>query len=241
MNRFPREFTDLLSDRAIAGIHAFARKNADIRREKLFWFPMVCSRTTAAAGVDLLERKMRPLLRPVKGPIPRSTITKMRSNYSEVLPKTLRNNAVSLNTKGREAYRIAERIGLVQMLRSDSLRQLLEKLCGFRLDSDPGCQVLCYGPGDYVGPHNDHHPEAENLRRGYVDFQMTLSTDGVAHQWLVFERKGYLQDMVEVGIASGMSISFLPFWHYTTPLMAKPRKSATAKRWLLLASFSRQN
>jgi hypothetical protein len=239
MNRFPFEFTDLLSDRALAGIRSFARKKSSIRREKLFWFPAICDRTTASASVDLLDRRIAKFLKPVRGPIPRSTITGMRRNYSEVLPKTVHNNSVDLNIKGRDAYRVAERIGLLQMLRSDSLRHLLETLCGFRLDDDPGCQVICYEPGDHVGPHNDHHPEAAHLRRGYVDFQMTLSTASVDHQWLVFERRGYLQNMVEVGIPSGMSVSFLPFWHYTTPLMAKPGRSATARRWLLLASFTR--
>jgi hypothetical protein len=238
MNRFPSEFTDLLSDRARAGVRAFARKKSDIRRDKLFWFPAVCERATATASVDLLERRIGRFLRPVRGPIPGSTITGMRRNYSELLPKTVRNSAVSLNTRGRDAYRVAERIGLLQMLRSDSLRELLEAICGFKLDDDPGCQVICYGPGDHVGPHNDHHPEAANLRAGYVDFQMTLSTDSVDHQWLVFERRGYLQEMIEVGVASGMSVSFLPFWHYTTPLTAKPGRSATARRWLLLASFT---
>jgi hypothetical protein len=29
----------------------------------------------------------------------------------------------------------------------------------------------------------------------------------------------------------------LPFWHYTTPLAAKPGAEATARRWVLLGTF----
>jgi hypothetical protein len=239
MHRFPSELIELLSRSAVARIRAFAENGADIKREKLFWFPMVCRRSTHRASLQLLEQKMKSVLRPVKGPIPRSAITTMRTNYSEMLPKTLRNSAVGLNSRGSKAYKIAEQIGILQMLRSDSLRHLLEDLCGFRLDDDPGCQILCYGPGDYVGPHNDHHPEADHLRRGYVDFQMTLCTDSVDQQWLVFEQNGYLENMIDVGISSGISISFLPFWHYTTPLLPRHGRVAAARRWLLIASFCR--
>jgi hypothetical protein len=162
----------------------------------------------------------------------------MELNYSETLPKTLSNRTVILNGRRSPAVRKAAEIGLLGLLRSDSLREFAEAVSGYRLDPDPGCQVICYEPGDYVGPHNDHHPEDPHLKPGYVDLHITLSNRFVDHQWLVFEDRGFLTQVVNVGVQSGVAVSYLPFWHYTTPLVAKKGREGQARRWLLLASFA---
>src|SRR3546814_6614131 len=58
-----------------------------------------------------------------------------------------------------------------------------------------GVQALCYGPGDYAGPHNDHHPEEPTARGGYVDCHISLASSAVDHQWLVYAERGHLSRM----------------------------------------------
>lgn len=161
----------------------------------------------------------------------------MKRNYSEALPKTLCNSTISLDGRRSKAFRVAKDIGLTEMLSSDSLRDFASKVSGVPLASGPGMQLIRYLEGDYVGPHNDHHPEYPNLRNGYVDLQITLCTKHVARQFLVYEQNGLLNAVHNVGITSGISISMLPFWHQVTPLEVKPGRGDDAKRWLLLASF----
>jgi len=38
-------------------------------------------------------------------------------------------------------------------------------------------------------------------------------------------------------VPSSVAVYRLPFWHYTTPLLAKRGREAEARRWLLLGSF----
>ncbi|MFN7134604.1 MAG: hypothetical protein ACK4N5_21170, partial [Myxococcales bacterium] len=110
-------------------------------------------------------------------------------------------------------------------------------LAGRALKRRWGVQALCYGPGDYVGPHNDHHPEDEEARGGYVDVHVSLPTDAVAHQWLVYARSGHFTEIVPVHEVGGVNAYRLPFWHYTTPLAAKRGREADARRWVLLGTF----
>lgn len=184
-----------------------------------------------------LEKRFAPLLRQVASPVDPETISGMTANYTEALPKSLRNSTVMLNNPRSAAHRAARECGLAEFLRSPSLQAFAERVSGFALERSPGMQVICYKPGDYVGPHNDHHPEEAHLRDGYVDVQVTLTNDDVDRQYLLYESSGFFNRSVNVGIASGVSVSLLPFWHQVTPLLAKPGREATARRWLLLVSF----
>ena len=125
------------------------------------------------------------------------------------------------------------RIGLVRMMRSASFRAFAEALAGRRLRTGWGLQVLRYGPGDYAGPHNDHHPENPAARRGYIDLHLSLCTPGVAHQWLVYSRAGHFSEIVPVAAPATVTAYRLPFWHYTTPLVG----TAQAARWVMLGTF----
>ena len=105
-----------------------------------------------------------------------------------------------------------------------------------RLASGWGLQVLRYGPGDYAGPHNDHHPQNKDARGGYIDLHLSLCSPGVAHQWLVYSRAGHFSEIVSVAKPASITAYRLPFWHYTTPLSPKQGR-ADAARWVLLGTF----
>lgn len=173
----------------------------------------------------------------VDRPVPPSTISSMRKNYSEQLPKTMSVMSSILDRPRSKAWRAAHRLGVIEVLESPLLRRVAETVTGLSLDDRPGMQILRYGPGDYAGPHNDHHPECAGLRDGFVDVHLSVST-GMAHQWLVYERDGHFSQTVSLASSPMLSVYLLPFWHYTTPLVAKPRAGEEARRWVLLASYA---
>jgi hypothetical protein len=139
---------------------------------------------SARASVRLLDRALYDLLEPLEQPIPPETIWEMTKNYGELLPKTARVKTAYLERRRERAYRRAEEIGLVTMLRSQSFAAFAAALAGRALRRRWGIQLLCYGPGDYVGPHNDHHPEEPAARRGYLDLHVSLTAR--LAQWLVY-------------------------------------------------------
>jgi hypothetical protein len=207
------------------------------KHNRLRWFPLALRQAQVKEGLEQLERTLSPFLRPVRGPVNPTTITGMKRNFSEALPKTLRNWSVSLNGSHTPAYDAAYKIGLIDLLKSASLREFATCVSGFQLTGQPGMQVIRYQQGDYVGPHNDHHPEEAHLRDGYVDLQITLTNSGVARQYLLYESGGYFNNLCNVGVESGLSVSMLPFWHQVTPLEVKAGREQDGHRWLLLASF----
>jgi hypothetical protein len=93
--------------------------------------------------------------------------------------------------------------------------------------------VLRYGPGDYAGPHNDHHPENKRAKQGYIDLHLSFSTPSVKHQWLVYSRAGHFSEIVPVSGPCTVAAYRLPFWHYTTPLAGTPKSA----RWVMLGTF----
>ena len=112
-----------------------------------------------------------------------------------------------------------------------------EAIAGRKLDRRSGQQALCYGAGDYAGPHNDHHPENKRAAKGYLDLHLSLSSPSVDHQYLVYAKGGHFTEMVPVAGLGTLTIYRLPFWHYTTPLQAKTGQEAKARRWVLLATY----
>jgi hypothetical protein len=235
MKLFPSDFSDFLNkQRYLQAQSASPLRGSELR---LAWFPLLVRTSLVDDAILLLNQNLGPFLKPIERPIPRSTITEMKTNYSESLPKTLSNRTITFNNHRSPAYAAAKQIGLIPMMLSSSLKKFAENISGFSLNENPGLQVIQYRPGDYVGPHNDHHPEDDHLRKGYVDLQITLTNDAVERQLLIHEVKGYLNQPVNVGIRSGVSVSNLPFWHQVTPLEAKPGLDHRAQRWLLLVSW----
>jgi hypothetical protein len=187
--------------------------------------------------IRLLNLHVYPTLRPFYDPIPKEATSKMRENYSERLPKTMRCKTTLLAGKRNKAWHIVDSLGIIELLKSEKLRVLGEQVTGRKLERDPGVQILCYEPGDFSGPHNDHHPEEKHLRDGYVDIHIALSEPNVKSQLLVYEKMpGLLNAVEDVGHGSIILVYQLPFWHYVTPLISR-REGLRARRWLLLASF----
>ncbi|MBK8158547.1 MAG: hypothetical protein IPK59_07175 [Rhodospirillaceae bacterium] len=235
----PREFEDLLTPagrRILGGKAEICGALADPRRRFLALDGMI-SKSKAESLRRALEEHLRPLLSPMSDPIPPETIWEMKHNYEEWLPKTVRVSTAYIERKRDAASLRAQELGVVDLLKSESLAAFAEQLVGRNLDRKSGQQVLCYGPGDYAGPHNDHHPENARAAGGYLDLHLSLASKAVEHQYLVYAKGGHFTEMVPVSGLGFLTIYRLPFWHYTTPLQAKPGKAANARRWVLLATY----
>jgi hypothetical protein len=239
MRAAPPEFEDLLTPRGrrvLAGTHPLCGALAEPCRK------FVCATGLVDLGKaaklrNALDRKLLAHLSPMSHPIPPQTFTEMKHNYDEWLPKTARVSTAYLDHPRQRAYRVAQDLGVVDLLRSKSLRAFAAAVTGRILRKRNGMQVLCYRPGDYAGPHNDHHPEDAEARNGYTDLHLTLCTDAVAQQLLVYARRGHFSEVANVANLGGITIYRLPFWHYTTPLCAKRGREEQARRWVLLGTF----
>lgn len=238
-NFVPREFEDLLTPagrRILGGKAEICGALADPRRRFLALDGMI-AKSKAEALRRVLEIELLPLLSPMNDPIPPETIWEMEHDYEEWLPKTVRAKTAYLERKRDAASRRAQELGIIDLLSSESLAVFAEHLAGRKLDRKNGQQVLCYGPGDYAGPHNDHHPENKRAAGGYLDLHLSLCSKAVDHQYLVYAKGGHFTEMVPVAGLGFLTIYRLPFWHYTTPLQAKPGKADAARRWVLLATY----
>jgi hypothetical protein len=234
----PVEFEDLLTPagrRVLAGTHALCGTLANPRTRFLARDDLLDRRKAERVRL-VLEACLVDTLELMERPIPPESISAMRHDYGERLPKTSRAHTIYFESRREPGVKAAERIGLVRLMRSASFRAFGEALAGRRLASGWGLQALRYGPGDYAGPHNDHHPENKDARAGYIDLHLSLCSPGVAHQWLVYSRAGHFSEIVSVAKAAAVTAYRLPFWHYTTPLVAK-RGRADAVRWVLLGTF----
>ena len=65
---------------------------------------------------------------------------------------------------------------------------------------------------------------SSSAAKGYLDFHLSLVGPGVAHQYLVYAKSGHFTEMVPVAESGCLTLYRLPFWHYTTPLQAKPEQ-----------------
>ncbi len=235
MTNIPAEFEELLSRsgrKVLAGTHPLCGALADPKRRFLAVDDLL-DRSKAARLRKALEEGLSDTLEPLAQPIPPESIWEMRRDYGELLPKTSRARTIFFDSRREPGAKAAERIGLARLMRSESFRAFAEALAGRKLASSWGLQVLRYGPGDYAGPHNDHHPENARAARGYIDLHLSLCTPGVAHQWLVYSRAGHFSEIVSVAGPATVTAYRLPFWHYTTPLVGTP----AAARWVLLGTF----
>ncbi len=236
-NAIPAEFEDLLNAsgrRVLAGTHALCGALANPRVRFLARQDLL-DRAKAERVRRILEQSLKDELELMERPIPPESISEMRHDYGELLPKTSRARTIYFESRRERGVKAAERIGLARMMRSASFRAFAEALGGRRLAAHWGSQVLRYGAGDYAGPHNDHHPENKDARSGYIDLHVSLCSPGVAHQWLVYSRAGHFSEIVSVAQPATMTAYRLPFWHYTTPLVTKRGKDAA--RWVLLGTF----
>lgn len=239
MWRFPQEFADLLSAR---GRRLLVRGNSRTRAAfdkgtPIVLLPDVIAPALAPKCMRLLDDTMLRCLRPMRSPIPRDAIRRMKRNYSEMLGKTMCVSTATLGSGRSRASVMARQSGLLAMLRSDTFHRFAEIVNGYELERHVDCQIIAYRHGDYAGPHNDHHPEIEEVRDGYVDVHIMFSNSAVSSQLLIYEESGYLAKVADVSSPAAVVVYRLPFWHQVTPLIGKPGREAQARRWLLLGSF----
>lgn len=234
MGVFPREFEAMLSPKGRRFFSAARRAGPAARKQFKIFYQLLDDRVCADC-VSALERHMLPHVRTIARPVPPEAITGMKENYCELLPKTMRVRSRELNSGRGAGFEAAKRLGLVEMLDSDSLREFAEVTSGLPLEPGAGRQVIAYRAGDYSGPHNDHHPEEDDADIGYVDLHIMLRTPGVKSQFLVYEEKGHFSNAVDVASEPAIAVYRLPFWHYTTPLMVD---RPAARRWLILGTFA---
>jgi hypothetical protein len=240
MQSFPAEFADLLTRKGRLILDGRAPEVAGALADPARFFVALdgaIDRGKAEGCRRLLDRHLWSMLTTLAAPIPPESITGQTRNHQERLRKTARVKTAYLERRSSGAWRAAERIGLVAMLGSATFRQFTEAIAGRALDPRLGRQVLCYRPGDYAGPHTDHHPEDARAAGGYIDVHLTFSSSAVAHHYLVYARGGHFSEMADVNTVGGITIYRLPFWHYTTPLVAKPGRAHDARRWVALGTF----
>lgn len=239
MRTFPADFAALLSRdgrRVLDGKHPLCGTLATGK-----------TRFVAAQGLlhpgraremaRLLDDTLGEVMSPMDQPIPRSAMSRMKVAYQERLPKTVRVHTGFLDHSDSKARARAEGSGLLRLLRSASFHAFAQRLSGYPLRRRWGLQALCYWPGDYSGPHNDHHPDEPLGRDGYTDLHLTFSLEGVGAQLLVYEKQGHLTEVASVATVGGVTCYRLPFWHYTTPLTARRGKADRCRRWVLLGTF----
>jgi hypothetical protein len=240
MRKFPHEFSAMLTPEGLRILKGEAENSrALFNGSKRYFatFDGVVDKSKAEDYVEILDAHLYRHLAVEQRRIPAESITKIRKNYQEVLSKSMHIKTAFFRRRNARSYQAAERIGLLRMMRSGTFTDFAEAVTGLKLDRELNLQVSCYEHGDYVGPHNDHHPENEAIKHGYVDFHVMFTNNAVAHQYLIYEEAGHFSKIVDVNIQAGVSIYKLPFWHYTTPLAGKPGQERDARRWLLLGSF----
>ncbi len=239
MRQFPAEFEAFLSAkgrRLLAGRSELVGALADPRRRFLAADALLDPRQIEAAR-KLLDEALLSHLARVNRPIPPEATWEMRENYAELLPKTMRVSTATFERKRGRAWQAAVEIGLAAMLGSESFRRFAEALAGRALAKSWGMQALCYGSGDYAGPHNDHQPENPKAKQGYIDIHLSLPNRDVAQQFLVYAQTGHFTKIESVTRPARITAYRLPLWHYTTPLVAKRGRESSARRWVLLGTF----
>lgn len=239
MKKFPSEFEDLLNAN---GKRILNSKQYPSNFTKKGAIPIevvnnIIDQDTAAKCIAILDKTVYAKLKPISSKINPDELWGMKKNYTERLSKNLRMKTMEIGGPKSRSYEAAQACGLIQMLNSESLRKFGEVVASTRFGTAENNQVICYESGDYVSPHNDHHPENENVKNGFFDIHLMFSNRHVEHQLLVHEQNGYLNQCYDISQPAAMAIYKLPFWHYTTPLIAKPGKEKLARRWLLLRSF----
>lgn len=176
MDRFPAEFADMLGPHGKALMKAGGTDSARFAQTysanssgttPLAFLPRMLSQSWAKRARQLLDTTMLEHVQRIESRIPQQAITGMRRNYSEKLPKSLRIQTVYFNSPRSTAYRAATEIGLLQMLRSESLAQFAERITGLRLDRRRGVQLILYvapefyfhgTQGPYLYGHDDPDP-----------------------------------------------------------------------------------
>ena len=236
LTRFPSEFEALLTAR---GRRLLTRKAAPgvgaLSRERFFSSAALIKPEWARAGAAILASAFGDLL--IENTLALPPATEALLPNHDRLPKVGRMQSVPSSRGAMEnsvQFQRGVACGVVDMLRSPGFFAFVEALAGRSVEGPNTLQAFCYRPGDYAGPHTDHHPEEERILAGYIDVHLTFCTPGVSEQLIVYERDGHLTEQRSLARSGVVSAYRLPFWHYTTPLQAS---RSSARRWLVLTTF----
>ena len=160
-------------------------------------------------------------------PIPPQTITEMKTNYSEWLPKVGRVQTAYLESRREPA---ARSLRGARAHRRPPKRQLRRLASAFpRTKARPAGATaggFCYRAGDYGPPTTTHHPERSLRPARHTEQHFTFATRGspAARADLRAARSGLNGAGGAVAAPSAASPrTDLPFWHYTTPLRGQAR------------------
>jgi hypothetical protein len=238
---FPREFAELLNDRGRAVLAGDVADFRDAFAARPF-HPVIlddvldADRVVDAMSVlgEVVEPHLALAERRLPDPDPAALLEAARPRrVRQALAHPLDTGPVTEAVSG---------IGLLQMMLSETLVRFAEAVTGDRLcrynrlfpHGDPGMEILCYGPGDQVALHSDRWFDPRDPRTdGYVEVHLMSANSAVAHQWLVWETGGVLSELASLAQAAAVAVHRLPFWHYTTPLVAVDGREADARRWLI--------
>jgi hypothetical protein len=240
LRNFPKEFSSLLSPRGLRLLNGKSQNGRALFKDSATYFANFSNLIKPELVDDcisLMDKHLYPCLSIEQRKIPPESITKMKVNYEERLTKTMHIKTAFFRRRDAKSYRAAEKIGLLQLMNSESFVAFAEAVTGFKLKRDWSIQVTCYEHGDYAGPHNDHHPEENSFKDGFIDVHVMFANKAVDHHYLVYEQNGHFSKIVNINTRGGISVYKLPFWHYTTPLAGKPGRETEARRWLLLGTF----
>ena len=231
---FPHEFEALLSAegrRVLDGTHPAI---GALARGGFLAAPGLLDAAQLDGLTALLAETFSDLLVDIERALPAANLSQV--SFEDTLPKVGRMQSVPFEgPEGFIARKLSKLIGLHQMLESPSYHRFCEALTGARLEPLGNAQVLVNRPGDYAGPHTDHHPQEPQLVDGYVDVHLTFCTAGVRQQFIVYQRDGHLSAIEPIGVAGTVTAYRLPLWHYTTPLVTD---SPADRRWLVLSTFA---
>ncbi|HYU25436.1 MAG TPA: hypothetical protein VEO74_09555, partial [Thermoanaerobaculia bacterium] len=159
---FPIEFADLLNRRGRKLLDGAGNGGLDVFRRRgatpIVVFDNLIDDDVARRCIATLDEGMYPSMKRMYTPVPRESLT-----------KTVRVRTATFNSRNSRALAAADAMGLGPMLKSESFRRFAEVVVGEPMRRDDwGRQIICYEPGDYSGPHNDHHPEDEGVATGFV-------------------------------------------------------------------------
>jgi hypothetical protein len=204
------------------------------------WFAEVpIARSLIEMSEILLERRVNPYLREISAGVEYSDILRQRRNFQEALPKIMKIRTSYLGNRTTGAYKALEGCGAMKILSNPWARRIASSILNQKIGPRCGVQVIRYGPGDYIGPHNDYQPEDVNLRHGYIDVHFSLSGHSAKSQQLVYENRGHLNRTIECADKAFVTVYRLPFWHHVTPMVARQniKKGGSAVRWVFIQSF----
>ena len=253
MNTWPAEFSDLLTDEARALLDApapleqFRMDNGETPYVNL---REVMKPDARAGGLALLEsrwpimqghREENPL-RPADQCAPELDYASCPYNsrlYHMFCP-------IASDDGDDDFRRFFAESGLLAMCRSDSMRRFAEAITGYRLHQNQrsGVLVICYGANDYLSLHNDVKwpmqagwvDSAEPI--AYVDLHLSFATDATEQQYLVIQQGAFCNRIMGGKPVNGtVSVYRLPFWHYATPLIARPGQEDACRRWIVMANY----